>query len=250
MHPIDELGQLAHQLTEDQLQSLLRMARALAGQVQVWIHEQSDFLSHPEIVDTFSDRLRMHHATQRENFGKKSFEYLFVDAARAAGFESDIFPSGTNRGADIRIDGIRISLKTEGSASIREEQITISKLMEGRYIQECQSLEQLVSETLPHVLSHFTNYDRIFTLRAFDHQNYQVRYDLVEINKALLMRIANLTLSNFGPLTEKKGSRADIFDDAGRAFALVLDGSDGKVRITNLRSDLCLRHGTWIVPTV
>lgn len=80
-----------------------------------------------------------------------------------------------------------------------------------------------------------------------------VKYDLVEIPRDLLLLIGTLTVKDFSERTRQGGSSASVYlpeDQTQPAFRLVLDGSDGKLTITGLRTNLCVTHGSWTIPVL
>lgn len=82
-------------------------------------------------------------------------------------------------------------------------------------------------------------------LRFFQRQDDVVEYQLVEIPVALLNRVASLAPADFSPRTAQGGSTARVKNGAEVVFSLRLDGSDGKITISNLKLSECVVHGTW-----
>jgi len=62
-------------------------------------------------------------------FSKEKFEFAFIFASKKAGMTTDKPTSRTNRGHDLTIDQIPMSLKTQADKSISEDMIHISKFM-------------------------------------------------------------------------------------------------------------------------
>ena len=256
--PLDKLMQVARGLNAAQVALLSDMARALSGPVEEWINPDSDVLS-ADFAANFSNRLRIYHATNEEKFNKKAFEYALTAASRYAGSEAKILPNAVAPDADVEVDGVRFSLKTEAARSIRPRFIHISKFAEARWIRECRTPEDFARETKKRVPEHLAKYERIFTLRAFDVPRETlrsgtpgVRYELWEIPKKLLMRVVGLRAEDFSPPRGiSGGSAADVpADDGKRAFKVSLDGSVEKVTLANIRTGLCICHGSWTVPIV
>jgi hypothetical protein len=229
------------------------MAEAMRGSICQTLASKSDILS-PVFIEHFANRFRMHHATHSEKFNKKAFEFAFHSACLAAGRKSVIVNDPTNPGADVIVDGVPFSLKTEAAASIQDGHITISKLMEARWIRECTTRENFARETTRRVVAHLEKYARILMLRAFTVSRTEVRYDLVEIPRDLLLNIRGLTSADFEERTENGSSRADVYIPRGtertKAFTVRLDGSVEKVTIAGLQTGLCVLHGSWQVKTV
>lgn len=247
MDAIKEIESILPALDSGQLDLLLEMARAMGEKIDQDIDQHSDILA-PAFVGNFSNRLIVHHATHEEKFKKKSFEYAFCAASRSAGRTAEIVSSQTNPGADVVVDGTNFSLKTEAAASIHPDKITISKLMEARWIRDCLTREDFARETTARVVAHLEKYERILTLRAFNVPPSAVRYDLVEIPLSLLLQVKNLKPDDFSERTANGGSRANVRSDGRIAFSIRLDGSVEKVTVSGLQTSLCNLHGSWTVP--
>lgn len=236
-------------LDDGQLQLLIDMAAALEGEIESELDPESDIVCGP-FESNFSNRLRLHHATNAQKFNKKAFEYAFHAASHASGRASRIVSNPNNPGADVEVDGTNYSLKTEAAASISPTRVTISKLMEARWIRDLTSPEDCVTAMRDRVLVHLSAYSRILTLRAFDVPGPAVRYELWEIPTMLLGQIAGLVATDFSGPDEKSGScRATVMVDGDAAFSIVLDGSVEKVTIRGLATDHCYRHAWWHVPS-
>lgn len=216
--------------------------------VENYADPNSDIVT-PKFARYFRTRLQIHHATTKEKFKKKSFEYAFQEACRACGLEAQITPSGTNPGHDVTVDGIHYSLKTEASRGINEKQITISKFMEARWIRECRTGGDFC-RGCRRISEHLTHYHRVLILRAFSVLAPQeaVRYDLVEIPHGLLEAVKALTPQDFRPRTRNGGSGATVRSRDGASFRLRLDGSVEKVTLSGIMIADCVPHASWTVP--
>lgn len=246
---LEQLYEIAPQLTATRLLLLNRMALALRAMFDSSSNPNSD-LATPIFCEYFASRLLIHHAVVEEKLNKKSFEYIFRDALRHDGRTARITASDVHSGADLIVDGTRISLKTEASKSIRSRKITISKFMEARWIRnrDAYGLAHLASDRLR---KHLADYDRIVMLRAFYLTTNQVKYDLVEIPHNLLALATQLEPDDITLSQGRSGGGSALVRQNGReAFTLKFDGSVEKVTITNLLVDLCTFHGTWNVPLI
>lgn len=202
---------------------------------------RSDLLT-PPVVESIGNALRIHHAFSRQALSKDRFEYAFEKALRAGGFRSELASSRTNRGHDLTVNGVPISLKTEAAANIKADFLHISKFMElGRGEWVLRSLRELFFE-------HMTSYERIFQFRCLLSGPEHYYYELVEIPKALLLEAAS------HPLTICEDSRQNpkpgycyVQDEYGRQkYALYFDGgTERKLQIKAIRKDLCIVHATW-----
>jgi hypothetical protein len=260
--PHASLITLLTSLEPDTLGVLLHMAKTMPGQVEQIVDPNSDVVT-PEFARYVASRLRIHHSTERNKLTKTIFESLFISASTAAGRDAKEVANRTNPGEDILVNGIPISLKTEAAAGINQDRMTISKFMEAAWMRSCASVEDLARETVQRMTRHLSHYTRIFVLRAFDVPDSKIRYDLIEIPHTLLSRVSELQATDFTKRTRTGGSRATMYTPSAQrtlvelprgrgaggdvAFTVVLDGSDEKITIANLRTDLCKWHGSWTV---
>lgn len=239
-------------LTGIQIHLLTEMAESLHKKIIQYIDPKSDILT-PDFIDDFINRLKIHHATHAECFKKKSFEYAFESASINTGKKAKIVDSETYPGADVIVDDTSYSLKTEASKGIKKDYITISKLMEARWIRECVSRQDFARETKIKIVGHLEKYERILILRAFKISRNEIKYDLIEIPKSVLMNIRNLTQEDFEERT-KNGSNCAIVkcskDGKKYNYKLRLDGSVEKVTISGLPTELCRLHGSWTLTGV
>ncbi len=248
MGAIENLRDVIGNLTEEQAAILLEVATALHGDAVVAVPSEGSDIATGAFVRDFGNRLLVHHATSEELLNKKSFEFAFVASSRAAGrVAARIASTEDNPHADVVVDEVMYSLKTEAAASIRRDSITVSKLMEARWIRECRNRADLVRGIQSKVVPHLESYQRIIILRVFSKTEGHVQYDLVEIPRDVLLEVRNLGASDFSALNDNNSSRADIKRNRRALFALRLDGSVEKVTIANLRVDACTVHATWTV---
>ncbi len=244
-----ELAAVATGLDPVQVELLTEIARTMMRRVVEAFYEESDFAT-PRFRANFRNRLLIHHATNEAKLTKKAFEFAFLGASKADSKIGFITTSSTLSGADVIVDNVRFSLKTEAARGIKAEQITISKFTEARWIQQQTTLKQLAEEAAKRIPAHLSQYDRILILRVREMPKGQLLYEIVEIPIDLLRRIGGLTEVSFSPRTTQGGSSAKIVVEGQPAFTLRLDGSDGKITITGLPISMCIRHVSWIIPTV
>ena len=244
-----ELIAVATRLDPIQVELLMEVARTMMRQVEETINPDSDFAT-PRFTANFRNRLLIHHATNEARLSKKAFEYAFKGAFAADGKAGTITVSDTFSGVDVTIEGVKFSLKTEASKDIRADRITISKFTEARWIQQFSTLDDLAREAARRIPAHLSQYDRILVLRARDISATRLLYEIAEIPRDVLGRVAALTSADFSPRTSQGGSSAKVAIDGRPAFTLRLDGSDGKITISGLQMEFCIRHVSWIIPTV
>ena len=245
-HP--EFARLIAQLNSGQIDLLMEMARYMTVRVDESVSETSDILT-PKFRANFSNRLLLHHATHVEKLTKKSFEYAMCAAFQSDGHNAEIVADSTNPGPDLIVDSVKYSLKTEAASSIHAQRITISKLMEARWIRDCRTREDFSQYTKERVVTHLQKYDRVLMLRAFSVSG-GVRYDLIEIPIDLLLSIRQLSPNHFRERTNGGGSGADVMKGDVRLFSIRYDGSVEKVTINNLATSFCILHGSWIIPSL
>jgi len=78
--------------------------------------DDSDFVT-DAVLERMGDALRIHHAFSRQALSKDRFEFALERALNLSGIEAELVRSRTNRGHDITIAGVPVSLKTEAAAS-------------------------------------------------------------------------------------------------------------------------------------
>jgi len=206
-------------------------------------HLRDDFLSR-EAFEYFSMRLASHHASSKVPLKKENFEHILESSFRDAGQQASLSSSMVHRGADLAVDGVQFSLKTEASKGLNPRAITISKLMEARWIRDLSGRQDIPGKIQERILSHFEEYDRIFILRSYGNGAH-VRYDLHEIPKSVLAEMSKLKPSDFGEITDSGGTSAKVEFNGQPAFTLRLDGSVEKITISGLKVEYCPLHAWW-----
>lgn len=247
----DLLNELMDQVTpldEGQLRLLMDMAAAFSGPIDQWRDSESSIASEA-FVSNFANRLRLHHATNVQKFNKKAFEFAFAAASVAANRDAEIVADPTSPGADVVVDGTPFSLKTEASAKMSKSKITISKLMEARWIRDLNDASDCAA-SMRHVFGHLSAYERVLVLRAFDVDGPAVRYELWEIPITVLRAVQGLTVDSFSIPNKNGTSVAKVTEELGGvAYSIRLDGSVEKVTISGLATSRCILHAYWVVPT-
>ena len=204
-------------------------------------YNNSEWLTEP-VIETLGDALRIHHAFSRQALSKDRFEYAFEKALSANGIPAQLAVSRTNRGHDLTIAGVPVSLKTEASANIREDQLHITKFMElGRGEWQLPLLRDLF-------LEHMHSYERIFQFRCLGQGPAQYFYELVEIPKKLLQEAATATLViQDGSRQNPKPGYGYVKDRNGNdKYALYFDGgTERKLQIKSIQKSHCILHATW-----
>ena len=239
---IDEIVDALRRLTPTQQQWIKTTILAFCAPRKYWCASDSDTITQT-VLDNLGDRLLIHHAGSRQALSKDRFEFALEAALNDSGIPAQLVKSRTNRGHDITIAGMPISLKTEAAANIKEDSIHISKWMElGKGEWKLSLLRDLF-------LEHMRSYERIFTLRCLNTNPTQVCYELVEIPKALMLEASNCQMEvREDSRQNPKPGYGYVKDAAGQLkYALYFDGgTERKLQIKNLRKDLCKVHATWI----
>src|SRR5271157_499209 len=184
---IRSLAQALVELTRSQLDWVGAVIRQFHLPYEFCRKEDSDFVT-PAVLEMLGDALRIHHAFSRQALSKDRFEFALERSLNLAGIWAELVENRTNRGHDITIQGVPVSLKTQADAGIRVESLHISKFMElGKGPWELPLLRDMF-------LEHMRSYERIFQLRRLLPGPKSHLYELVEIPKALLLEGANAEL--------------------------------------------------------
>jgi hypothetical protein len=202
---------------------------------------RSDWIT-DAVLNEVGDALRIHHAFSRQPLSKDRFEFAFERALNQAGVKASLATSRTNRGHDITIAGIPVSLKTEAAANINADYIHVSKWM------ELGKGEWILTKLRDTFLAHMKSYERIFTLRCLNAGPTTYGYELAEIPKALLLEAqkAKLEVREESKQNPKPGY-GYVYDAHGvLRFALYFDGgTERKLQIKHIRKSLCIVQATW-----
>jgi type II restriction enzyme len=228
-------------LTPSQIEWVAAVVRQFQLPYEFQRNPQSDFIT-PEALNMIGDALRIHHAFSRQALSKDRFEFALERSLNRAGIQAQLVESRTNRGHDITINGVPVSLKTQADASIRTNSLHISKFMElGKGDWQLPLLRDMF-------LDHMKGYRRVFQFRCLSPGPSSCLYELVEIPKALLEegRDAQLVIQTNSRQTPKPGY-GNVFDsDRKLKFSLYFDGgTERKLQIKKIRKDLCIVHATW-----
>lgn len=239
---IGEIIEALRRLTPTQQQWVKSAIHAFGAACTFWRAPDSDVVT-DAVLASLGDRLLSHHAGSRQALSKDRFEFAFESALNESGIPAQLVKSRTNRGYDINIRGVPVSLKTEAAATIKDDSIHVSKWMElGRGEWKLPLLRDLFIE-------HMQSYDRIFTLRRLKDAGVKIRYELVEIPKALLLEAAHCELEVCAKSKQSPQPGYGYVKDAAGLlkYSLYFDGgTERKLQIKHLRKDLCKVHATWV----
>lgn len=245
---IELITQRIPSLTDGQLYWLNKVLRVFDCESKFKICQTDLFDKYS--LENFGDALRIHHSFSIEPFSKDKFEYVLEQTLNIRGEIAQLANKG-NRGHDISINGIPISLKTQADKNIKTDKLWISKFMElgkGDWGDNPGDLIELRNM----FIEHMKGYERILSLRTLN-KSPKWKYELVEIPKEILQFAVN------GELEMKLQSRqfpkpgyCYVRNDSGEEmFQLYFDGgSERKLQVKNLLKKYCLVHATWefVVP--
>ena len=238
---VRSLAQALVELTPSQLDWVGGVIRQFHLSHEFNRKEESDLVT-PAVLDMLGDALRIHHAFSRQPLSKDRFEFAFERSLNRAGIHAELVENRTNRGHDMTIRGVPVSLKTQADAGIRVESLHISKFMElvkGPW--ELSLLRDLF-------LAHMHSYERILQFRCLIQGPAHCLYELVEIPKKLLIEgaAAQLVIQADSRQTPKPGYGYVYGADGDLKFALYFDGgTERKLQIKAINKALCTIHATW-----
>lgn len=233
-------------LNSSQKQVIIEIARILLIPFEKSELINKDKLFDEAIVNTIGDFLKMHHCFSKEPFSKDKFEYALEKIFTINGINAELASKG-NRGHDITINDIKVSLKTQADKNIRVDEIHISKFMElgkGPWI-----LEELRKQ----FLSHMKSYELIYSLRCLSSEEERETgiwsYELINIPISLLKQAENGSFRIMeDSKQDPKPGYCDIFesDKKNVKFQLYFDGgSERKLQIKHLQKKHCILIAQW-----
>lgn len=186
----------------------------------------------------FRATLLIHHYFLKAPLATSSFEAAYVRAAQAAGHHVEVAPEG-GRFWDVRIDGLKVSLKSSGAAGLKDRTLHVSKLCEAAWIQDMRGAAQREERTKALFQEYTDAVDGIVQLRFFRKRAF---YELVRIPGTILRQVADVPRAAFAP------DGPSIGIPVGKNppdFTLKLDRSDAKVTLAGINKDVCDVLGSW-----
>lgn len=230
-------------LSESQLMAIRIIVTQFEQPFQFKRNENSDLFSEC-VLRELGDTIRVHHCFSREAFSKDKFEYALERSFILCGQEARLLDKG-NPGADIEVDGVRISLKTQADKAIKLDRIHISKWMEMGKGEWTDKPKQLLG-LRQRFLKHMEGYARIVVLRRLVVSD-DFRYELVEIPKNLLLEENGKYVMQLNSKQMPKPGSYQVFNESGQLkFELYFDaGSERKLQVRNLDKSNCVVHAEW-----
>jgi Type II site-specific deoxyribonuclease len=236
---LQELSKRLKGLSVSQVTAIDNIVHQFERPIKAKRLETSDLIS-PCVLEEFGDTLQIHHCFSAQALSKDRFEFALERCVNNCGRKAVLSPRN-NPGADIAVDGVPMSLKTQADKSIKVGFIHISKFMElgkGEW-----DLEKLLGRYLDHMKS----YERVFTLRHFKTPQ-TFNYELVEIPKNLLLEAKDgaLEIREKSKQSPKPGN-CTVTDAKGRRkFVLYFDaGTERKLQVKHIDKSLCIVHADW-----
>lgn len=231
-------------LSESQVTAIDNIVQRFEEPITATRNEQSDLVSEC-VLRELGDTIQIHHCFSAQAFSKDKFEYALARSMNICGRKATLSPRN-NPGADIAVDGVPFSLKTQADALIKPDFIHISKFMElgkGEWTDKPEQLKGLLDS----FLRHMKNYERILTLRHFKTEQ-DFKYELVEISKRLLTEAEDGTLEMMsGSRQLPKPGTCTVKDaDGNLKFQLYFDGGgERKLQVRRIDKNLCTVHAEW-----
>ena len=213
------------------------------AQRSTWIAAKPDWLEY------FGLLISAHHGLTVDALKESGFENAFRRACEAVGWTVDPPASATRRFVDIVVAPLgdkerRLSLKSTAARNLSRSTAHISKLTEAAWIQDVRSARDRRARTLELIDEYRDAVDAIVMLRAFrdNPQSMPHRYQLLEIPSAILASLHDLPTAAF----EADGPTLDCaYGGEERAARLVLDRSDAKVTVKQIKLSACTVHEEW-----
>ena len=198
-----------------------------------------DLLTEP-MLRALGDLICLHRSFSTSPFGKDKFEHGLHQVVQFYGGNAVLAPVG-NPGADVTINGVPFSLKSEASATTSPIKVHISKIMElgkGVWGDNPEDLNGL-RDTF---LSHITSYAAILILRKINE-----RYELVEISANILRMAENGLLEmRMNSKQFPKPGYCTIYQNDEMLFRLYFDGGgERKLQLKGLPISACKVHARW-----
>ena len=230
----ESLFDIEHKISLDLVEQI---RSSLSRPASYRIHDKSIFSE--EDVIYISKRLQLHHSINDEPVNKETFEYLIVSVFQRNGVIARKIERRDNPGEDVCIGDEKWSLKTESGKNIKVNQLHITKFMECAWQKDYTSINDYISDAVPRILSHTSNYGRIFTFRYLPNT---LNYQLVEIPKDQVDWVSKADISQLSDRTKRGGITLFSKSDQPRLVRFRFDGSDDKLTLTGIKLEDCILH--------
>lgn len=236
-------------LNDKHIEIIQHLINGFTTSVDAKLH-RTDFINKNEF-DYISARLIAHHATSANALRKENFEHALEDAFRFEGKNVPPSDDPTRRGADIVVNGLRVSLKTCSRKSRTLNVVEISKFAESRWLREplqrkdASEINRLMKNALN---SHLADYQKIIMF-ANGVVGKTITYVMIEIPKTIFGLANNITDADFSACLQRNTQTLTVplFANGQRVANLSLDGSVEKMRFLNVDVAQCFIHAEWKV---
>lgn len=229
---------------EEDIFAMMRETFALPSTMTIY-QVENPLPKQEMFFDSLEAYLRSHHALHNTSYGKEKFEDAIERIYPKIGVPTEKEARG-HPGADVVVDGVRWTLKSEAGNNISEDEIFISKYME-MGTQTWTEPKDLLSAKKA-FFTHMEDYERILTLRSLTPRSKESKtYELVEIPKELLLRAKNFRnkISETSRSNPKPGTCTVKTRDKVDFQLIFTGGTNRKLQIAKLRKELCVVHARW-----
>jgi hypothetical protein len=146
------------------------------------------FFNNAAFEESFRSKLLVHHCFVGSPLVQQSFDAAFITACDEAGLSVEPASDG-QRFWDVRVAGLRISLKSTKAKDLKPAKLHISKLTEAAWIQDCRSAARRERETKALFAEYRSEVDLILQFRYFAARSL---YELVEVPGRLFDQVADV----------------------------------------------------------
>lgn len=238
MTEIQSWEKLGKSLTPTEDRQLREVLQVLRSPIDEHLLEGSNLVNE-KFAEEFRCRILLQHGMQGSPLFQDTFDAAFLKALIAGGHLVSIPAGQTERFWDLKLGADHVSLKSSKAKDLKVNNLHISKLSEAAWIQDCRSAKARRDATFELFERYLRMVGRMFQLRYFPRKKL---YELVEIPTDLLRPIFKAPIKAFAA----EGSNVGIPVGASEFdLTVVLDRSDAKITIRNIRKDRCIVHGTW-----
>lgn len=236
-------------LTDKHIEIVQHLINGFARSVDANLH-RTDFINKNEF-DYISARLIAHHATSANPLKKENFEHALEAAFTFEGKSVPPSDDPTRRGADIVVDGLRVSLKTCSRKSRSLSVVEVSKFAESRWLREplqrrdASEINRLMKNALN---SHLADYQKVIMF-ANGVVGKTITYLMIEIPKAMFALANSVTDTDFSNCLARNTQTLTVplMANGQRVASLSLDGSVEKMRFLSIDVRQCVIHADWKV---
>ena len=248
---IGALRKLHPQLSDHHITIIQELVSGFARAIEAK-QFHTDFIDKNEF-DYLTARLVSHHSTSSVPLKKENFEHALEYIFRRNGKDVPSSTDPTRRGADIVVNGSRVSLKTFSAKFRSRSFLDISKFAECRWLREPladRDAEQIRVQTIGAIQTHLREYDRIFMFSHYSVEDgSEIVYELYEIPKTIFESVSDIGVEEFAERVSQNRQTItlSLVIENKKVANLSLDGSVEKIRFLGISTSSCSLHGRWKV---